>query len=81
MIKYLLVIKICYAVAQFCGPPLESNVLYDSFRSCALEGYTKAHEIILAFPPVQVEATQTLVKFYCIQKEMDKIAPLKGTPI
>ena len=80
MIKYLLVIKICYAVAQFCSPALESNIQYDNFRDCALEGYTKSHEIILSMPPAQVESTQTIIKFYCIEKET-KPAPLKGTPI
>ena len=81
MIKYLLVIKICYAIAQFCGPGLESNILYDNFRDCALEGYTKSHEIILSMPPVQVESTQTIIKFYCIEKETEVAPILKGTPV
>ena len=80
MIKYLLVIKICYAVAQFCSPALESNIQYDNFRDCAIAGYEQAHEIILSMSPAQVEETKTLIKFYCIKKETDPV-PLKGTPI
>ena len=79
MIKFILVIKICYAVAQFCAPGLESNIKYDSFRDCAIDGYLKAHELIVSMPPPQVEETQTLIKFYCL-KEEPKIAP-KGTTI
>ena len=79
MIKFILVIKICYAVAQFCAPGLESNIKYHSFRDCAIDGYLKAHELILSMPPAQVEETQTLIKFYCIKQETKK-AP-KGTAI
>ena len=28
--KFILVLKVCYAVAQFCGPSIESNITYDS---------------------------------------------------
>ena len=37
--KIYLVIKVCYAVAQFCGPGIESTVTYDSFYDCGVAGY------------------------------------------
>ena len=66
--KFILVLKVCYAVAQFCGPGIESTVTYDSYRECGLAGYTHAYDIMKSLPPEQVNQTHTYIKFYCFEQ-------------
>jgi len=75
MIKFILVLKVCYAVAQFCGPGIESTVTYDSFYDCGVAGYKYAGEIIESLPPEQVNQTQTFIKFYCFEKPKEELTP------
>ena len=79
MIKYILVFKVCYAIAQFCGQPIQYNETFDSFRDCAITGYERAYEMIKSFPAENVEKTQTIIKFYCLNKPLP--STLKGKPV
>ena len=64
VIKFLLVIQMCYQASGMCLPPMEEKV-YNTFRECSLTGYTKAHKFILALPEEKVNQYQTVVKFWC----------------
>ena len=79
MIKYILVFKVCYAIAQFCGQPIQYNETFDSFRDCAITGYERAYEMIKSFPAENVEKTQTIIKFYCLNKPLPSKS--KGKPV
>ena len=83
MIKYILVFKVCYAIAQFCGQPIQYNETFDSFRDCAITGYERAYEMIKSFPAENVEKTQTIIKFYCYPQPKIPATPskLKGNPV
>ena len=40
MIKFMLVLKLCYA-GSVCLPPVNAG-MYDDYKSCAIEGYVKS---------------------------------------
>jgi len=71
MIKFLLVIQMCYQASGMCLPPMEEKV-YDTFRECSLTGYTKAHKFILALPEEKVNQYQTIIKFWCESQNPEK---------
>ena len=71
MIKFLLVIQMCYQASGMCLPPMEEK-LYNSFRECSLTGYTKAHKFILALPEEKVNQYQTIIKFWCESQKPEK---------
>jgi hypothetical protein len=83
MVKFILVLKVCYAVAQFCAPPFQYSETFDSFRDCAITGYKHAYEMIQVFPAEEVEKTQTIIKFYCYPQPETPATPskLKGKPV
>lgn len=83
MVKFILVLKVCYAVAQFCAPPFQYSETFDSFRDCAITGYERAYEMMQSFPAENVEKTQTIIKFYCIEQPVEPATPskLKGKPV
>jgi len=71
MIKFLLVIQMCYQASGMCLPPMEEKV-YNTFRECSLTGYTKAHKFILALPEEKVNQYQTIIKFWCETQKPEK---------
>ena len=71
MLKFLLVIQMCYQASGMCLPPMEEKV-YDTFRECSLTGYTKAHKFILALPEEKVNQYQTIIKFWCETQKPEK---------
>ena len=80
MVKFILVFKVCYVIAQFCAPPFQYSETFDSFRDCAITGYQHAYEMIQAFPAEGVEKTQTIIKFYCLEQPVESLK-LKGNPV
>ena len=83
MVKFVLIFKVCYVIAQFCAPPFQYSETFDSFRDCAITGYKHAYEMIQAFPAENVEKTQTIIKFQCIKQPSEPVTPskLKGNPV
>ena len=71
VIKFLLVIQMCYQASGMCLPPMEEKV-YNTFRECSLTGYTKAHKFILALPEEKVNQYQTIIKFWCESQKPEK---------
>ena len=80
MVKFILVLKVCYAVAQFCAPPFQFSETFDSFRDCAIMGYKHAYEMTKALPAEDVEKTKTIIKFYCLEQPVESLK-LKGNPV
>ena len=66
--KFLLVFQMCYQISHACLPPIDTGIVYDTFRECSLNGYKKAHEMITSLPYEKVENYQTIIKFWCKQK-------------
>ena len=58
----------CYQITHACLPPVNSGLIYDTFRECTLSGYKKSHDMILSLPLERVENYQTLMKFWCDPK-------------
>ena len=71
VIKFLLVIQMCYQASGMCLPPMEEKV-YNTFRECSLTGYTKAQKFILALPEEKVNQYQTIIKFWCEPQKPEK---------
>jgi len=71
VIKFLLVIQMCYQASGMCLPPMEEKV-YNTFRECSLTGYTKAHKFILALPEEKVNQYQTIIKFWWEPQKPEK---------
>ena len=72
--KFILVLKVCYALVQFCGPPIESSIIYDSWYECGVAGYNHAAKILETLPREQVNGTKTFVKFQCFEK-LEELTP------
>ena len=79
MVKFILVFKVCYVIAQFCAPPFQYNKTFDSFRDCAITGYKHAYEMIQTLPAEDVEKTQTFIKFYCIDAPVEPVKLKENT--
>lgn len=68
--KFLLVFMMCHQASSTCLPRMDTGVLYNTFRDCALAGYEQAGKIIADIPPIQMEKNQTIIKFWCQGKKI-----------
>ena len=66
--KFFLVFQMCYQITHTCLPPINSGLVFDTFRDCTLTGYKKSHDMILGLPPEKVKNYQTIIKFWCDSK-------------
>jgi hypothetical protein len=44
MIKFVLVMQMCFTLTQTCLPPIKSVELYDTHKDCSLAGYKEGIE-------------------------------------
>ena len=68
--KFLLVFMMCHQVSNTCLPRTNTDVLYNTFRECALAGYDQARNAIASIPPLEIEKNQTVIKFWCEGKKV-----------
>ena len=71
MLKFVLVIQMCYAMQGVCNLPMPSDVKYETHKICALEGYKKAGELIGELDSDLVNKNRILFKFWCIEQKKE----------
>ena len=71
MLKFVLVIQMCYAMQGVCNLPMPSDVKYETHQICALEGYKKAGELIGELDSDLVNKNRILFKFWCIEQKKE----------
>tara|TARA_Y100000401_G_C8285631_1_gene205888 strand:+ start:93 stop:329 length:237 start_codon:yes stop_codon:yes gene_type:complete len=71
MIKFILVMQLCYSATQVCIPPIQAGQYFNSHKECSLVGYRTGHDIILNREDKEVNDTRAFVKFWCIEKKIE----------
>ena len=70
MIKFLLIIQMCYQIGGTCSPPMKAK-LFDSFQECSLSGYEGAYTMLKSLPIDQVNKNQTMIQFFCQPRKVE----------
>ncbi len=67
MVKFILVLQLC--TSAMCFPPVTNDSFkFDSYRECAIAGYSEASKMFQKFDSVHVELNKPILRFWC-QKE------------
>ena len=69
--KYLLILKICSALAQECTNEIQYTLLFNSWLECANAGYLRAIEINNEMGSEFVNGNQVIINFKC--KSMEQV--------
>lgn len=69
MIKFMLILQICHASIGACLPPIQDNLLYNSYKECAMNGYLKGYEFMEKQNIEQINETRTVVRFWCQESD------------
>ena len=70
MLKFILTLQICSLAMNTCNPPLQHKVVFDDWYSCALIGSKTSTKTFESLSPDYVNATGTIIKYWCTQKEI-----------
>jgi len=70
MIKFALVLQICHAAFNVCLPPVsDTNFIYNSYKECAINGYSKGYDFMNELDNDIITEAKTFVRFWCEEKE------------
>lgn len=70
MIKFILVLQLCFVGAD-CYPPITNEELvFDKWNACAIAGYEKS--IIIMNELDKIEQDKPLVRFWCSEQHEKK---------
>ena len=65
MVKFILVIWLCSAVAQDCKPILTPVADFDSYKNCVIYGYQHTIDILKAMPEEEIDRWKIFTRFIC----------------
>tara|TARA_B100000029_G_C17273951_1_gene850888 strand:- start:51 stop:272 length:222 start_codon:yes stop_codon:yes gene_type:complete len=68
MIKFVLMMQMCFTLTQTCLPPIKSVELYDTHKDCSLAGYKNGYAIIESRPDYEVNKQKAMITFWCIEQ-------------
>jgi len=65
--KYLLVLHLCSFLTQTCPGMVYPQGKYDSWKECAIAGYTISGDTMATMPKDQINKGKLAIKFECIE--------------
>ena len=72
MLKFILVLQLCYGATGVCFTPLTSpEYIFDDYKSCTLKGYEQGSIFIEKLDDT-VMITRPMVRFWCEEKTIKK---------
>ena len=71
MVKFILILQMCYAIQNMCIPPMEIATIYSSHKECALAGYKRAGFLIEEIDSKLINDNKILIKFWCLEKKVE----------
>ena len=71
MIKFALVLQMCFTLSQTCVQPIRYTDLFDTHKECSLAGYKNAYAIIESKPDYEVNKQRPMVTFWCLEEEVE----------
>ncbi len=63
--KFILLLKVCSALLMTCNPPLQYELLFNSWMECSNAGYLNGVKITNELGSQIVNDKKILVQFYC----------------
>jgi len=71
MVKFILILQMCYATQNMCLPPMELTTIYSSYKECGLAGYNQSSSIIQEMDSKLINDNKILIKFWCLEKKVE----------
>jgi len=68
MIKFVLIMQMCFTLSQTCLQPIKSSNLYDTHKECSLAGYKSSYDIIKSRPNSEVNEQKAMITFWCVEQ-------------
>jgi len=70
MLKFILVLQLCYSTTQVCIPPIQTGTLFNTHKECSLMGYKTGFDIISNKSDEEVNTTRAYIKFWCLEQKV-----------
>jgi len=70
MIKFALVLQMCFTLSQTCVQPIRYTDLFDTHKECSLAGYKNAYAIIESRPDYEVNKQKAMITFWCLEEKV-----------
>lgn len=67
--KFILIMQICSALTQQCASPIMTGPEFNSYKECAVFGYTISSEYLEQMNDEKVNSEQIHTKFWCKPSE------------
>jgi hypothetical protein len=71
MIKFVLVMQMCFTLSQTCVQPIRYTDLFDTHKECSLLGYKNAYAIIENRPDYEVNEQKAMITFWCLEEKVE----------
>ena len=72
MLKFILVIQLCYGATGVCFSPLtNADFIYDDYKSCILQGYEQGAKFISELDDQSMKS-KPLIRFWCEEKVINE---------
>lgn len=70
MIKFILVLQLCYSGGQCFTPMTKTDFVFDNYKSCAIAGYEESLMIISEIK--DIETNKPIIRFWCEEHKDEK---------
>jgi len=70
--KLTLILVMCSGIHTVCLPPLDTQLIFNDWHSCALKGYEESLELMKGSEAEHINEGKLFVKFYCLEKIIEE---------
>jgi len=70
MIKFILVLQLCYSGGQCFTPMTNPSYAFDNYKSCIMAGYEESLMIISEMK--DIETNKPIIRFWCDEQKNEK---------